>query len=229
MTDELMDDELLAPPGAETPDPQRTPDATDWHFSHGFADARQAVRIWVDEDTRHLRKVRLSPRWRDRLEGRSLTDAFAEAFFGANIRFGESTNLEIPTTAEQEPDFDGTLDELQDRAAELGDRLVELEARAPEDVRWADFDGEQVRYTGSGGRVRVTLSLVGLTEQVDFDKEWLASAGADEIGAHVLAAHTKAYERYVPPTFVPGEREELAAEFMRVAAAIEKTLSKGIA
>lgn len=229
MTDELMDDELLAPPGTTDSTLDAPADGTPWHFSHGFADSRQAVRIWVAEDTRHLQKVRLSPRWRERLAGRSLSDAFDEAFFGANIRFGESRNLEFPSATVVESDFEGTFEQLEARIAELDDRFSELEARAPENVRWADFAGERVRYTGPGGRVTVTLSLAGLTDSVEFDKSWLSAADAGEIAQQVLFAHSRAYARYVPPTFVPGEREELAAEFLQLEAALNALMSKGIA
>lgn len=229
MTDELMDDELLAPPGATESTTATSADGTTWHFSHGFTDSRQAVRIWVDEDTRHLYKVRLSSRWRERLAGRPLSDAFAEAFFVANVRFGESRNLEVPPVTAEESDFDGTLEQLEAWIADLDHRFAELEARAPENVRWADFAGERVRYAGPGGRVTVTLSLAGLTDSVEFDKDWVASADAAEIAQQVLYAHSKAYARYSPPTFVPGEREELAAEFLQVEAAINALMSKGIA
>lgn len=235
MTDELMDDEMLAPPVSPGPDPALESDAGGpgedgvWHFSHGFTDARQAIRIWVDEETRHLTKARVSPRWRDRLAGRSLGDAFDEAFFLANIRFGDTTNLEIPEIETPEVDFNGTLEELEDRFNDLIERAAELEARAPEDVRWADFQGEKVRYTPASGRITVTLSLAGLTESVEFDKKWLKTADASTIGELVLQAHHKAYELYVPPTFVPGEREILASEFARLQAALESHMTKGIA
>ena len=239
MTDDLMDDEMLAPPASPRPDAAEdysSPDPDDgdayagaWHFSHGFTDARQAVRIWVDEETRHLTRVRVSPRWRDRLAGRSLDNAFDEAFFLANIRFGVSTNLEIPEIETPEVDFTGTTQELEDRFNDLMERFAELESRAPENVRWADFRGEQVRYTPTNGRITVTLSLAGLTESVEFEKQWLAKADASAIGELVLAAHQKAYERYVPPTFVPGEREVLAAEFTHLQAALESHMTKGIA
>jgi DNA-binding protein YbaB len=230
VSEELMEDELLAPPTSLEPvDEENTEIGGTWHFSHGFADSRQAVRIWVDESTRRLERVRVSGRWRERLAGRSLSDAFGEAFFLANIRFGESRNLEYPEPAAVESDYTGTFEQLLEHLAELDDRMAELESRAPENVRWADFAGEQVRYTGPGGRVTVTLSLAGLTESVELNRDWLASADPGHIADQVLAAHQKAYERYVPPTFVPGEREELAAEFAKAQAALHSLMSKGIA
>lgn len=229
-----MEDELLAPAGvsgaANDSDQEGVPGEGTWRFSHGFTDSRQVVRIWVDEDTRHLERVRLSTRWRERLAGRSLSDAFAEAFFGANLRFGESRNLEIPLVPEPvEVDYNGTFEDLMERLETLLDKLKELDARAPENVRWADFAGERVRYETPGSRVAVTLSLAGLTESVEFDKDWLASADAAQIGEQVLVAHQKAYDKYEPPVFVPGEREELAAEFTQVEAALRSLMSKGIA
>lgn len=225
-----MDDELLAPPpDPGTADEQLPAASGDFHFSRGFADSRQAVRIWVDEDTRHLNKVRVSPRWRDRVAGRSLADAFAEAFFVANVRFGESRNLEVPPLEDPpEVDTDLTIDEAVERLTQLESRLAELQARPAEQVRWGDFEGEKVRYVGPRGRVAVTLSLAGLTESVEFDRDWLGSAEASQIDEHVLSAHRAAYDRYVPPAFVPGEHEELASEFVQLQAAFNSLMSKGI-
>lgn len=228
MTDDLMHDELLAPPGSSVPE-EGAPAEGGWQFSHGFPDSRQAVRIWVDPETRQLQRVKLSNRWRERLAGRSLGDAFFEAFFLANTRFGSSRNMEYPEIEAEEPEGDFTLDQLLDRLDELTERSAELDARAPENVRWADFEGERVRVSGRGGWVTVTLSLAGLTERVEFDRDWLAKADQSTICDQVLTVHRKAYERYVPPVFVPGEREELAAEFQQVQLALQSLMSKGIA
>lgn len=229
MTDDVMDDELLAPPSFDVEPDESEEEAETWHFSHGFTDARQVVRIWVDEETRHLQRVKLSSRWRERLAGRSLSEAFFEAFFCANIRFGESRNLEVPEPEPVEVEFEGTHEELEEQYVQLMERFDELESRAPENVRWADFEGEKVRVSGRGGYVTVTLSLAGLTEKVEFDKAWLASAGVSEITDQVLKVHRKAYDSYVPPVFVPGEREELASECRNLSAALQSMMSKGIA
>ncbi len=230
MSDELLEDELLAPQVLRDADEETTDTPSDtWRFSHGFADARQAVRIWVDRESRRLERVRVSPRWRDRLAGRPLADAFGEAFFLANVRFGTEGDLRIPDEEPVDVEYNGTFDQLEERFAALTDRFNELEARAPENVRWADFERQRVTASSAGGRVTVTLSLAGLTELVEIDRSWLATAEAGEIGEHVLAAHRRAYERYVPPTFVAGEREELAAEFRYLQAALHSLMSRGIA
>lgn len=233
MTDDVMDDELLAPPSSDIVPDESTDEAESdveaWRFSHGFTDARQVVRIWVDEDTRHLERVKLSARWRERLAGHSLSDAFFEAFFCANLRFGQSRNLEVPEPEPVEVEFEGTHEDLEEQYLDLMDRIRELDARAPENVRWADFEGEKVRASGRDGNVTVTLSLAGLTEKVEFNKSWLASAGASEIADQVLKVHRKAYDSYVPPVFVPGEREELAEECRKLSAALQSKMSKGIA
>lgn len=230
MADDVMDDELLAPPSPVTDVAEPAEETEAWHFSHGFTDTRQVVRIWVDEATRHLERVKLSPRWRERLAGRSLADAFFEAFFLANMRFGTSKNLEVPdpepVTVTHPP---ATHADLEEMYARLMERYAELESRAPENVRWADFAGEKVRASDRNGYVTVTLSLAGLTEKIEFDKTWLASARADDISEQVLAVHQKAYNNYVPPAFVPGEREELADECRKLSAAVHIMMSKGIA
>lgn len=228
-----MDDELLAPPSSDIVSEDST-DETDndidaWHFSHGFTDARRVIRIWVDEETRHLERVKLSPRWRERLAGHSLSDAFFDAFFCANLRFGQSRNMEVPEPEPVEVEFEGTHEDLEEQYLDLMDRIRELDERAPENVRWADFEGEKVRVSSGDGNVTVTLSLAGLTEKVEFNKTWLASADASEIANQVLKTHRKAYDNYVPPVFVPGEREELAAECRKLSAALQSHMSKGIA
>ncbi|NHB83728.1 hypothetical protein G7085_00780 [Tessaracoccus sp. HDW20] len=97
--DAIEDDDLLAPKGVATgaEDDDADEFAGDWQPAHGFPDTRRAVRIWVDEDTRRLRRVRLSTRWRERLGTARLEDAFAEAFFLANARVGGIDDLAAPT------------------------------------------------------------------------------------------------------------------------------------
>ncbi|NHB83727.1 hypothetical protein G7085_00775 [Tessaracoccus sp. HDW20] len=49
-----------------------------------------------------------------------------------------------------------------------------------------------------------------------------------EIAEAVLSAHEKAYARYRPPVFVPGEHEELARELAEARGALRSIMSKGI-
>ncbi len=113
--DAIDDDELLAPLGYSQEDPADDEESDElqgeWHFAHGFPDTRRSVRIWVDEDTRHLTKVRLSTRWRDRLGTHRLEDAFAEAFFLANARVGDVPTLQPPALEECEGDPSLTWDD----------------------------------------------------------------------------------------------------------------------
>ena len=233
--DPADDDELLAPQGyaGEPEDDHEDTDELEgeWQHSQGFPDTKRAVRIWVDEETRHLTKVRLSTRWRDRLSGRSLDDAFAEAFFLANARVGELPTLEGQEP--EEPQADETLNwaDLERLTGQFDDLMAksdELDRRPDDEVRWADLQGEQVSATAANGAVTVTLSLFGLTESVHFDKKWVAKARMTEISEAVMSAHQKAYAKHVPPVFVPGEHEELAQEFAAVRAALETIMSKGI-
>src|SRR5664279_2311351 len=77
--DALAPDDLLLPTGAGE---QWTPD-------QGYPDSSLSVRIWVDDD-KHLAKVRISNRWRDRARGTSLSSMFDEAFLLANATLGSS-------------------------------------------------------------------------------------------------------------------------------------------
>ncbi|AQP46957.1 hypothetical protein BW730_04900 [Tessaracoccus aquimaris] len=234
--DPVEDDELLAPQGLGVEDTDDLDDDTDdltgdWQAAHGYPDTRRAVRIWVDEDTRHLTKMRLSTRWRDRLGTHKLEDALAEAFFLANARVGDVPTL-APSTIEV-PEGDPNLTwadhpRISEQIQTLLERVTELSSRAPDQVRWADFQGEQVTASSSHGHCTVTLSLAGLTDSVALDKKWLRTARMGEVVEAVLKAHEKAYAAYQPPVFVPGEHEELAAELAQAQGALQSIVSKGI-
>lgn len=230
--DAFEDDELLAPPGVCDNAADDTEEAAgEWTSAHGFPDTRRAVRIWVDEDTRRLKRVRLSTRWRDRLGNHRLEDAFAEAFFLANARVGDVPVLTPP--AIEVPDGDPTLTwedqpRLLERIEELVERSVELQNRPAEQIRWADFQGTAVSASSAHGHVSVTLSLAGLTDSVEFDKAWLRQARMGEIAEAVQNAHERAYARYEPPVFIPGEHEELARDLAAARGALRSIMSKGI-
>lgn len=231
--DAVEDDELLAPTGYPEQDPGEEPDEFqgEWQTAKGYPDTRRAVRIWVDEDTRRLTKVRLSTRWRDRLGTRRLDDAFTEAFFLANARVGGIGTLTAP--APEAPDTDPSLTwedlpRIQDDVAALLERATELVQRPPEDIAWADFSGEKVSASSAHGNVTVTLSLAGVTESVRFDKSWLAKARMNQIADAVLTAHESAYAKYVPPHFIPGEHDELAMQLAEARAALGSIASKEI-
>lgn len=234
MTDSPVDDdELLAPDAYPADAEERETDefVGEWQFSHGFPDSKRSVRVWVDEETRHLTKVRISPRWREILGSRSLEDAFAEAFLLANAHLSDETppwHDPLP-----EPESDSTLGEadlarIDEQLKQLLERADELNSRAPEDVRWADLDGERAVGTAAGGAVTVTLSLAGLTESVRFDRSWLQAASMSEVTGAIQRAHQQAYARHTPPTFVPGEHEDLAREIAQTRNALMTILSKGI-
>lgn len=228
--DTVEDDELLAPQGLSEVDDEETQDVEgEWHFAHGFPDTRRAVRIWVDEDSRRLTRVRLSTRWRDRLGTRSLDDAFAEAFFLANARVGEIPELARPEVDEPELNPRLTWDDYEtvlERVNSLGERMRDLDSRAPEDVEWPDYEGEKVTASSSNGHVTVTLSLAGLTDSVAIDKGWLTKARMPEIAESVLNAHERAYARYTPPTYIAGDYDRLALELARARADLLSILTK---
>ncbi|TRY19400.1 hypothetical protein FOJ82_00325 [Tessaracoccus rhinocerotis] len=235
-SDAVMDDEFLAPvdydPEATEADSEVEADDEEWEHAQGFPCTRRAVRIWVDEQTRHLTRVRLSTRWRERTAGRQLADSFTEAFFLANARVG--SNLPSAPVPRPEPssDLEFTWDnfqDLQERAAELMERSDELALRPPNEVRWADLTGTRATGLSSNGHVRVTLGLGGLTETVEFSSTWLQRARISEIADAVMSAHQSAYQRHVAPVFVPGEHEELAAELAQVQADMQAMMARGMA
>lgn len=231
----LDDDELLAPPfvSAQADDDDDAPTEVEgqWQFEQGFPDARRAVRVWVDEHSRRVKRVRMSPRWRERLAGRSLDQAFGEAFFLANARLGDEVRLPEPEIAEPagDPSLTWTdYDRILGRIQELVDRAEELFALPPDEVRWADFRGTAAVASSAHGNVTVTLSLAGLTDSVHFERAWVAKARMSEITDAVMSAHEKAYAKYVAPVFVPGEHEELAQELAGARASLQSIMMKGM-
>lgn len=235
-SDAVMEDDFLAPagyePGETDADPEVEPDEQEWEHAQGFPCTRRAVRIWVDEETRRLTRVRLSTRWRERIAGRQLADSFTEAFFLANAHVGNS----LPSAPVPQPEPSAELEftwenfqDLQERAAELMERSDELARRAPNEVRWADLRGNRATGLSNNGHVRVTLGLGGLTEAVELSSTWLQKARISEIADAVMGAHQKAYQNYVPPVFVPGEHEELAAELAQVQADMQAMMGRGLA
>lgn len=235
-SDAVLDDEFLAPvdydPESQDEDSEVEASDDEWEHAQGFPCTRRAVRIWVDEETRRLTRVRLSTRWRERTAGRQLADSFTEAFFLANARVGNNLPSAVLPTPEPSPDLQFSWEnfqDLQERAAELMERSDELAQRPPHEVRWADLSGNRVSALSSNGHVRVTLGLGGLTETVEFSTTWLQKARITEIADSVMSAHHKAYERYVPPVFIPGEHEELAAELAQVQADMQAMMARGMA
>lgn len=231
--DAIENDELLAPMSAHDQSPLVTDgnDESPWQWAHGFADSRTAVRIWVDEGSHRLQRVKISPRWRDILGNHRLEEAFTEALFLANARMGEDEALKAPTIEVPEGDPSLTLDDqprIAERIERLIERSLELQNRAPEDVRWADLQGKTVTASSARGHVSVTLSLAGLTVAVQFDRDWLAHAQPGEIADALLGAHTRAYSRYEPPVFIPGEHEELAQELAEAQGALRSIMAKGL-
>lgn len=234
-SDAVMDDEFLAPvdyDGDAATDSEVESDDEEWEHAQGFPCTRRAVRIWVDQETRRLTRVRLSTRWRERIAGRQLADSFTEAFFLANARVSADLPPSPLPDPRPSPDLEFTWEnfqQLQERAAELMERSDELAQRPVHEVRWADLSGDRATGLSSNGHVRVTLGLSGLTETVEFSTTWLQKARITEIGEAVMSAHHKAYERHVPPVFVPGEHEELAADLAQVQTDMQTMMARGLA
>lgn len=236
MTDEEYEDELLAPPGdvatgvgPVTEDPTDQPEAQ-WYPFHGFPDSRTAVRVWVDEQSRELTRVHVSPRWREVLgPKRTLDDAFREALFAASVRAGGPDPFLPQPDDDAEP---GALDaahldaeEVRARITNLNERFDELAQRPPHDVRWADLQGEKT--IAQRGPVSVTLSLDRTVEAVRLERAWCVSASPENIETAVLQTARLAYANYVAPVFVPGEHEELASEFEQARRDLMSILAKG--
>ncbi len=189
---ELFDDELI----------------DDDEGDGGIGGGNGIVRIWVEDDGR-ISKVRVSPVWFQRLgPGRTLEQAFLEAFGKARMRVAEPGVVESPSF--DDADF-GEIPPLTPENISLYVRMMNDHRE-----RWLALVEEAAQeppapvptFRGKSAGVVVTLTDAGFPSQVEFDEKWLDDAQVGSICINVSAAATKAYEqfeRYVPEA---NERDE---------------------
>jgi hypothetical protein len=206
--DGASSDDLLVPTGA----------GEEWTPDQGYPDSSLSVRIWVDDD-KHLTKVRISNRWRERARGTSLSSMFDEAFLLANATLGSSTPPVGPTASETAPSDTLSWDSLDAILAEttrLAREAQALDKLPPDQVTPNRWVGAPVEAFSTNQMVAVRLSIHGRTEKVAFAEQWLRQARVAEVCDAVLEAHRAAYARFVPPVFEPGDRQRLADAYARL-------------
>ena len=183
-------------------------DALDDEGDGGIGGGNGIVRIWVEDDGR-MSKVRVSPVWFQKLgPGRTLEQAFQEAFSKARMRVAEQGAVE--STPIDEADF-GEIPPLTPENISLYVRMMNDHRK-----RWLALVEESAKeppapaptFRGKSAGVIVTLANSGFPSKVEFNEKWLDEAQVGSICINVSAAATKAYEqfeRYVPEA---NERDE---------------------
>ncbi len=215
MSTKLFDDDYdpLAPPVGVGESPAPDTSAAEVRVGHedpvageelgeagdgGFAGTDGIVRIWFDEEGR-LGKVRVSPVWFQRLApGKTLADAFRQAFRVSSLRLGEAPDREQvdygsldfgdlpPFTTETMNAYLGMMEEHKRR---WDDAIARAEA-APRPIRRP--------ASGKSAGVVVTLDDHGHPSSVQFDEDWLDEAQVGAICTHVLTAAQRAREKFEP-------------------------------
>lgn len=181
------------------------PEVDDAEGDGGVSDGDGIVRVWLEDG--QLAKVRVSPNWHAKLNGRPLADAFRFALAMANARVAEVepapepdlSGVDFtppPLTSRTFAVMQGMFDDVEARWAEATQRYLE---RPP-----ASHPAVEGRSKG----VTVSLDGGGRAERVSFDDKWLDQAQAGSICTHVLQAANNAYGRFQPQA---DDRSELEA------------------
>lgn len=232
-------DEAPAPEPAADPEPGSRPDDLDVDAADlgdadenesGIADARRAVRVWVDDD-RRLTAVLISNRWRERLRRSTLEAAFADALSLAQGRVAEPVSVDLPTAAD--PDARGpgltwtVLDAHRTRLESVRAEAAAMESD-PGDIVPATLVGVEVEATSDNALVTVRLAVDASTRSVHFDEGWLAQARVGDICDAVLQAHRQAYARWQPPRTDPGSYGRIARETAALSRDLATAIAKGV-
>lgn len=210
-----------APDGAD-------PEATEaWRLEDGFVDESGTVRLWTDPYGVPQR-VGLSRYWRDTIKRVPLADMFAEVFFqaafllsGRGAPLPEAKPIEDPE--ELSPEL---LQRMVARQNELDVRLAELDES---DEGYSVWSGEGATGTAEEGRVSVSINMMGSPESAAFDQKWLGQASAGAVGRAVIAAYQDARTKFTEPVYTPGERDEIASDYLTVTETLVAAATKGMA
>lgn len=222
-------DRAPAASAAGAPVPTTTADELDpADTSHAVSDPTEAIHVWVDDERRVLH-VRLSNRWRDRLD----KDAALDESVLAVIRRAQSRvtpGLDVPRATEDVVAMarnEASLDYLLERTMLLRDRRRKLAAKPAEEIRRRRVVGQRPVGANAGRQVSVTLDVYANTHAISFDPEWLADVRTADLGAAIVEAHHAAYAQWSPPVVEPGEYEELAREGELIAGEAAAMLQRG--
>ncbi len=180
-----------------------------WTPADGFPDSTGSVRVWVDE-TRRLTNVVVSNRWRERSKGTTLASMFDEAFLLAQARLGVPAPVEPAQPSRVPPLSWDSLAEMRLRSFEIDEERARLDSLPKSELRVSRWVGEPVEGDSSNQMVVVRLNIFGLTEQVRFDEDWVASSRVAQVCEGVMEAHQDAYSRYVPASYELGDRDRLS-------------------
>lgn len=195
----------------------------------GVTDSERLVRLWFDDEGL-LTKVRVSPVWFSRLgRGKSLADAFNEAFFRERLDRVKAARLE-------EIERRGDLEAEKSRI-NLGDLVQPEELHGlerlsinslgeylslfsvydsllPEGPVRSAAEGQprKDKFVGRHAGVCVTVDGGGFPMSVDFDEDWLDSAQVKAICTGVVEAAQNAYAGVEPIVDEPSIQEKVLAK-----------------
>lgn len=197
-----------------------------WQLSDGFTDDTGTVRLWTDPFGAPQRIV-LARYWRDQMKQVSLEEMFADVFLQAAVLL-TARPAPLPEARPVESDeqlSSELLERMMSRMAELDSRIAELDEA---DDGYSMWSGETAVGTAEEGRVRLTLNIVGAPQTVSFDPRWLAEASMGQVSQAVLVAYADARANFTEPVHTPGERAEVAADYLTLAATIEQAAARGL-
>lgn len=187
------------------------------NWERGFGDGSKCVRVWAHDDG-EIHKVRVSPNWRERVGARGKPAEFQAAAlarsFTASFAFINILQQRPPAGSAPKVTADGPgdrpitwvdLNRINKELASLRERLRAI----PADRGRGHWRGEPVAGRGAGGKVVVRLNETGGYSSIEFAPDWLADSHVGMICNAVPEATRSARARFVPPEYVPGERDEL--------------------
>lgn len=180
-----------------------------WSPNDGYPDGTGSVRIWVDED-RHLTKVVVSNRWRDRARGTTLSSLFEEAFLLAQARLGIPRAVPSESPPRIPPLSWESLAEMRLRSLEIDEERARLDNLSDSQMRVSRWVGQATQGVSDNQMVTITLNIFGLTQSVQFDEAWVAQSRVSQICEGVMQAYRDASARHTPATYELGDREMLA-------------------
>lgn len=200
-------DEVLAPMAAMASDAvEEDEDLEPESDDGGFSDAEHIVRVWITDD--RLSRVRVSTRWREKLESRPLGDCFTQALMLANLRLADIPKWVEPTYEHLDFSQLPPLGPVSLMAFER--RFEEVEARW-EATRRRQQERQPLESPATFAKskgVTVELNASGRPSKVLFDVKWLERAELVSIRTHVIRACDRARARIVPSV---DEGSELAS------------------
>lgn len=210
--DEEFDEfDPMAAPGYSTigEDEEEVDSSPEWGPDKGFPDGLGIARLWTDE-TGLIIKARLSPSWREKLGKGSLASHFAQSFSLINTYYAKSETESLDSDKTREAKYPLSWERISHysrRAADLRSQLADLGPRAH-----GTWQGKPAVGESPDRLVAIQLTIEGMLGEITFDKAKLEQSRVRQITDGIVRAHANARANFVPPTYVPGEGDQLREE-----------------